>query len=76
MLSIFLLDNYSWVTVLHASSKIGSSVYDLWTGPSGTSKWKGDLKRTDKKFNSHYKSPIVEQWNTLKIKQVNVKAEH
>ena len=63
-----------WITVFHASSGIQRSVYDLWNGPQSMfeSGWTGNLAKPYQKATSHYKSYLVEQWQQLKIMQVQI----
>ena len=61
-----------WITVLHASSGIQSSVHQLWAGNSKVDEsiWPGDLNKPHLKVTSHFKSYLVEQWEQLNIFQV------
>ena len=71
-ISCFTVVFVEWELVFKGSKGIRQSIYDFWTNDRYSAKPATGARLLDDSCGCHYKSPLVERWNTLNIKKVGI----
>ena len=60
-----------WFPVYKVSEGAGTGSYNLWTGSGSTNDITSCHMTPEMKCDTHYKHPMVQQWNQIQITKVS-----